>query len=232
MQFNQILPLIRLKLAGIIMFGLLVAAFSFLALVVKEKNFKVNTAYLIVQNQGLNEDYYTLSKSAEYVGKVLGEGIYSELFIDEVLKTGKVNPEFLPFDKKEKMKEWGKNVEVRRNPDLGIMSIEVFDNGQGQALAVSNAISEVLISKNSQFLGEGKNISIKIISGPILEKNPSIENISATVMGGFVLGIMFSALWIISKEERRMRRIFSVNTAKRAENDGAEEYMESLNYIK
>ena len=126
MQFNQILPLIRLKLAGIIMFGLLVAAFSFLALVVKEKNFKVNTAYLIVQNQGLNEDYYTLSKSAEYVGKVLGEGIYSELFIDEVLKTGKVNPEFLPFDKKEKMKEWGKNVEVRRNPDLGIMSIEVF----------------------------------------------------------------------------------------------------------
>jgi hypothetical protein len=43
---------------------------------------------------------------------------------------------------------------------------------------------------------------------------------------------MFSALWIISKEERRMRRIFSVNTAKRAENDGAEEYMESLNYIK
>jgi len=209
MSNSHILPLIKGKIAGIVIFGIFIASLSFLALIAKEKNFKVATDLLIVQNQTQNQDFYTLSKSSEYVGKVLNEGIYSELFIDEIVNTGKVNSEFLPFDKKEKMKEWSKNVEVSTNPDLGILSVEVFDNDQKQALAISDAISDVLINKNSLFLGEGQNISVKVLSGPIVEKNPTIENIAATMTGGFVLGIMLSILWIVYKEDKRKKYIFT-----------------------
>ena len=128
MQSNQILTLIKKKTGSILLFGVLVAAVSFSALIFKEKNFKVSTDYLITQNQTGSQDFYTLSKSAQYVGKILNEGIYSELFINEVTKTGKVNPEFLPFDKKAELTQWGNTVQVNLNPDLGILSVQVFDN--------------------------------------------------------------------------------------------------------
>jgi capsular polysaccharide biosynthesis protein len=242
MQTNQILSLIKRKTTGIVLFGVFVAALSFLILVIKEKNFKVSTDYLIVQNQTGNQDFYTLSKSAEYIGKVLNEGAYSELFINEITKTGKVNAEFLPFDKKEKMKEWSKIVNVSRNADLGIISINVFDNNQNQALAISNAISDVLITKNSLFLGDGQNINVRVLSGPVMEKNPTIANIFATAISGFILGILLGALWIVLREDRRKKEIFS--QPKKSLNFGAQnrmetagnfmsedEYRESLKYI-
>lgn len=209
MSNNYILSVVKEKMAGIIIFGIFVAALSFLFLVTKEKSFKVATDYLIVQNQTQNQDFYTLSKSAEYTGRILNEGMYSELFINEVIATGKVNSEFLPFDKKQRMKEWGKTVQINRNPDLGILSVEVFDNNQKQALAISNAIGDVLISKNNLFLGEGQNISVKILSGPIFEKNPTIENIFAVMAGGFVLGVMLGSLWAMQRESKRRKRLFA-----------------------
>lgn len=209
MQNNQILAVLKKNIGTMALFGVLVAALSFAVLTMKEKNFKVGTDYLIVQNQASTQDFYTLSKSAEYIGKILNEGIYSELFIDEVVKTGKVNAEFLPFDKKEKLKSWSNTVAVGLNPDLGIISVRVFDNDQKQALAISQAVAVVLTTKSNLFYGEGQNINVKILSGPVLEKNPSMGNIAAASIGGFVLGMMLGAFWIVSKESRRKRDSFS-----------------------
>lgn len=209
MENNQILALLRRKRGIVVLFGFLVAALSFLFLILKEKNFKVSSDYLIVQNQSSTQDFYSLSKSAEYAGKILNEGIYSELFVNEIAKTGKVNSEFLPFDKKEKLKQWSKMVQVSRNPDLGIISVEVFDNNQQTALAVSQAVTQVLTTESSLFCGDGQNISVKTLSGPIVEKNPSIGNILAVSIGGFLLGTMLATLWILIKEDRRKKEVFS-----------------------
>ncbi len=212
MKNNQILALIKKKAGTIVLAGLLVGALSFFALITKEKSFKVSSDYLIVQNQSGSQDFYTLSKSAEYIGRILNEGIYSELFINEMVKTGKVNSEFLPFDKKEKLKQWSDMIQVRRNPDLGIITVEVFDNNQQTSLATSQAVEQVLTTKNSLFRGEGQSIDVKVLSGPVLEKNPTVGNIFAVSAGGFILGAMLSVLWIVTKENRRKKDIFSSNT--------------------
>ncbi len=209
MHNNQFMALIKKKRGTIVLFGLLIGALSFFTLVLKEESYKVSTDYLITQNQTGSQDFYTLSKSAQYAGKVLNEGIYSEVFIGEVINTSKVNAEFLPFDKKDKLKTWSNAVQVTLNPDLGIMSVQVFDNDQKKAQAISAAIAEVLTTKSNLFYGEGQNINVKILSGPVPEKNPSILNIIATSTGGFALGVMFSILWIVTKEDRRKNRMFS-----------------------
>ena len=214
MQNNQILALIKKKAGSIILFGILVASLSFLLLVVKEKNFKVSTDYLIVQNQTASQDFYTLSKSAEYIGKILKEGVSSELFINEITKTGKVNAEFLPFDKKEKLKQWGNTVQVGLNPDLGIISVQVFSDNQRQAQAIADATAEVLTTKNNIFRGDGQNIVVKVLSGPVVEKNPSIGNISAVSTAGFILGVMLSSLWFVYKNEKRKNNVFMHPMAK------------------
>jgi capsular polysaccharide biosynthesis protein len=242
MKYGQIMPLLKQKITGIVLFGLLIAALSFLTLVIRDKNFKASTDYLIVQNQGVNQDFRTLSKSAEYTAKVLKESIRSELFLNEVLKTGKVSSEFLPFNKKERLGEWSWIVKMSQDSDSATFSVRILNNDQSQALAISSAISDVLVTKNNLFLGEGHNVAIRVLSGPMVEKNPTIANIVGTAIAGFILGILLGALWIVLREDRRKKEIFSQprmsmhpGTHSRMEIAGNfmsdEEYRESLKYI-
>ena len=198
-QYSEFMALVRQKLGSIILLGILLSALSFLFLVSNERNFKVSTDYLVVQNSSNSTDTYALAKSAEYIGRILAEGMRSELFINEVIKTGKVNPEFLPFDKKEKLKNWEKMVRVEQNANLGIISVSVFNDSQRQAAGIAEAVSEVLTTKNNLFRGEGQHIEVRILSGPVVEKNPSLADIIAAAVAGFVFGSFVSVVFIYYK---------------------------------
>lgn len=199
----QILALIRQKMGAMLLFGMLIAALSFLFLAVAEKNFKVSTDFLIVQNQTGSQDFYSLSKSAEYIGKIMSEAVYSELFIDEIIKTKKIGEDFLPLNKKERLEEWGKIVKVSRNSELGIIKIEVLGNDQKEALDISNGIIEIFTTKNYLFRGEG-SLDVRVLSGPIVEKNPSFSDIILAMAGGFLLGVLISFAAIYYRRESEM----------------------------
>ncbi len=221
MKNSHILALIKQKAGILILAGVLVAALSFLLLVITEKNFKVSTDFLVIQNQSGSQDYYSLSKSAEYISKILSGSVYSELFIDEVVNTGKVDKELLPFDKKKKLEEWNKIVKVKRNFQLGIISIEAFGNNQKNTINLSAGIAEVLTTKNSLFRGENQNIGVKVLSGPILEKNPSLNKIISVAVGGFLLGVLISFTWMYYRQAENRSIVQASNG----------EYKESLEYL-
>lgn len=247
---------IKGKKLTIFLFAVMIGALSFLFLVLNEKKTKVSSEYLIVQNVNANQDSYTLAKSAEYVGKVINEVVYSELFIDETVKTGKINAEFLPSNKKDKLKEWSKKVSVSRNPELGILSIEVFSNDRNEAYAISEGIIEVLVTKNYLFRGNGQDIDIRVLSGPVVEKNPSISQIIMASVGGFVFGLLISIAWLYYKHCTKRKDILGMGgsaiitsalypfanfTKERMQSAGIfhsgdtapteEEYRDSLNYL-
>ena len=204
---NNFLLLMKKNIGFIALGGILLGSLSFLFLVINEKNFKVQTDFLIVQNQNEGQDYYTLSKSAEYLGNVLGESVYSELFVDEIVKTGKVDSEFLPFDKKERMKEWSKMVNVNRNPQLGMITVSVLNNNQKTASDISDGIAEVLTKKNYLFRGNGQDIEVRILTGPIVEKNPSFLNLFLVIVGGFLIGAILSIAWLYYKNEEDLKKM-------------------------
>jgi len=209
--------------AGIILLGgVLLGSLSFAFLVFSQDNFKVTTQYLIVQDQKTGpQDFFSLSKSVEYNGKVMGEAVYSELFIDELIKTGKVNEEFLPFNKKDRLKEWSKMVSVGRDAQLGLITVTIFNNKQNEALAISEGIVQVLGQKSYLFRGSGQDIDFRVISGPILEENPSIAQLIATIVGGLMLGILITLVWNYYRKENEY---FNASIS-------PEEYEESLRFI-
>lgn len=223
MSNDQIIALIKGKIGILVLGGLLVSAVSFLFLGMTEKNFKANTDFLVIQEQSGTQDYYSLSKSAEYISKILSESVYSELFIDEVIATGKVNKEFLPFDKKNKLEEWSKIVAVKRNVQLGVISIETFDNSQKNVLNISLGIAEVITTKNNLFRGDSQNINVKILSGPVIEKNPGINKIVMVVLGGFVLGFFLTLIGVYYREEARRNK----NTRNEDEHKDSLEYLDA-----
>jgi len=223
---NKIIFLVKEKLGAIILVGLLTASLSFLFLVVSEKNFKANTDFLIIQNQTESQDFYSLFKSAEYVRDILSESLYSELFINEVIKTEKINSEFLPFDKRKRMKEWSRIVKVKSGSQPGIIGVEILGNNQKEVFGISESVIEVMITKNRLFRGEG-NIEVKVLSGPIIEKNPGLNNIAMVLIGGFALGFLISLIGIYYKEERDAMLYRGTIDKDREDR----EYRESLEYL-
>jgi len=237
MENQNIISLIRQKMGIMILWGVLIAVLSFVILINLEKKYKVSTDFLVIQNQTGNQDYYSLSKSAEYISKILSESIHSELFIDEVIKTGKIHEEFLPFDKRKKLESWRNIVNVRRNFQLGIISIEILEDRQKDALNLSRGIADVMSNKNDLFRGENQNISVKTLSGPITERNPDSQKVVAVVTGGFLVGMLFSFLWVYYRDEKE-RQIFSNYNESRSASELKEdtqiepdEYEESLKYM-
>lgn len=206
------------KIGTLFLVGFLVAALSFLFLVVSQKSFKASTDYLVVPSAGAeSKDFYSVFKSAEYVNKVLGEVVYSELFIEQVVKTGEVNSEFLPFDRKKRLEAWSEMVKVGGKFQYGIVSFEVFANSQKEAVQISNAIAKVMEAGGSVLDGKA-DLHVQILTGPIWEKNPSIKEIVSVIVGGFLVGVILSAVWMF---------YFSTRNLSREE----KEYLESLERI-
>jgi len=209
MTFKKITYLAKNKAKTIILTGLFLGAFSFLFLVVTQKNFRVSSDFLVVQNQQGFSDYYALSKSADYLSSVLMESIYTEKFLEEIDQSGIITSDiFLPKDKVQRLESWAKMVKVSKNPNLGMIHIEVLNNNQKQGMDISNAIFNVITNKHYTFLGRGQDIDIRILNGPIWEKNPTIENIAFTIIGGFVIGVILNFIWLYYKEERNASNLY------------------------
>lgn len=200
----------------IVLMGTLAGALSFSALVFSQKNFRAGSDLLVVQNQNGFSDYYALSKSADFLSGVLIESIYSEKFLDELNATGIVSGSFLPQDKKDRLDEWNKIVKISKNSSAGIMTIEVFGNSQKQVTEISNAILAVLQTKSYLFLGKGQDIDIRVLSGPIVEKNPSAISIALAVVGGFLVGALLTLMWIFYQAQfGKYKNIFPISIAEK-----------------
>jgi capsular polysaccharide biosynthesis protein len=182
--------------------GVIFSIVGFIVLLFSGAHYEVRTDFLVSQEEIGAKDYYTLARSSEYIGKILGEVIYSERFIAALIDTGKVNSEFLPFDKKARLEKWQDMVKIKRELDLGIIQVTVASDTVRDAQKVSQAVAQVLIDKNGLFLGTNdKNIPISILSGPIAERNPSLKEMISVIIGGFVFGILSALLGIFLKYE-------------------------------
>lgn len=218
MNSQNFLKLAKTRVKSMILSGFLVAALSFLFLVTTQYNFRAGSDLLVVQNQAGFTDYYALSKSADYLTSIMVESAYSEKFITEVKNTNLVSIAFLPTNKLDALKKWESMVKISRNPNLGILHIEVFGADQKQVAEISNAIVQVMTTKNGLFLGDGQNIDVRVLSGPIWEKNPTVINIVVTMISGFLIGIVLNLMWIYFTAETKPEKTL-------------DEYQESLNYL-
>ncbi|NTW15077.1 MAG: hypothetical protein HGA38_01765 [Candidatus Moranbacteria bacterium] len=169
--------------------GVMVASLSFVAVFVFGPDYSVRTDYLVSQDGAMTKDYYSLTRSAEYMSRILTEVTGSERFIDAVIETGKVGQDFLPSDKRERLASWRRMVRLDKKLDLGIIGVTVSADDMKSAQKVSLAISQVFTERNGRFLGGGDaNVPVTILSGPITERNPSAIRIAIAVLGGFAVG--------------------------------------------
>ncbi|KKQ14647.1 MAG: hypothetical protein US30_C0001G0100 [Candidatus Moranbacteria bacterium GW2011_GWF2_36_839] len=201
MEFENMLKLAKKYLTTAILAGLFLGAISFLVLIVTQKSFRSNTDILIVQNQEGAVDYYAMSRSADYLSSILSESVYSEKFLDETIATGKISTNLFSGSQADKLKAWQKTINIKKNSTVGILSLEIFGNTERQTNDISNGVLDVLINKNSMFLGTNQNLKIQVLSGPIIEKNPSFFQIILASLGGFIVGMILIFMFGIYRSQ-------------------------------
>jgi capsular polysaccharide biosynthesis protein len=216
MSMKKILEIIGKNAKGLFLAGLLLGTLSFFLLVVTQKSSRATTDLLVVQNSGNATDYYAMSKSIDYLNGILLESVYSEKFLEEMKNIDNATVSFLPVDKADRLTAWQKTVILKKNTNAGIITAQVFGDNAKQTTKISNVLIDVLTNKYALFLGQGQNIEVKVLSGPIVEKNPTVTQIILVSLGGFVIGILLFGFWVFYQEEARKNsavRSFGKNTA-------------------
>lgn len=197
---NHLMALLWEKKGSVLLFGVLVAAATFFGTTALAPRYVVQTDFMVVQASG-SQDFYTLFKSSEYLGRVLSESIYSERFINAVAETGKVSAKsFLPTNKRDRLQSWREMVAVDKNVELGMLSVAVKSNSEKEATKVMEAITNVLINRNLEFRGgDEKAIEIRVLSGPISDRNPTPRELIVLSMLGFLVGAFVRSLLVALK---------------------------------
>jgi len=203
MSIFDVAKVLGRRVVSIVMAGVVVALFALGALILVQPKYSSSMDFLLVQANTNGQDFYSAFKSAEYLGKVLSQAIYSERFITAVIESGKMDDRFLPANKKERLDEWANIITVRNNLELGIISVSVDGQSDRDAARIMSGVAEVLTQKNALFRsGDEKSVEVRVLSGPILEIQPTFQKLLLVAFTGFLSGLFLMSSVVILRHQQ------------------------------
>lgn len=203
MSIFDVAKVLGRRVVSIVMTGVMVALFALGTLILVQPKYSSSMDFLLVQANTNGQDFYSAFKSAEYLGKVLSQAIYSERFITAVIESGKMDDRFLPANKKERLDEWANIITVRNNLELGIISVSVDGQSDRDAARIMSGVAEVLTQKNALFRsGDEKSVEVRVLSGPILEVQPTFQKLLLVAFTGFLSGLFLMSSVVILRHQQ------------------------------
>lgn len=202
MNFEQIIKTIYQKKWLIFWLTLLGAVLAFNLAVIQKPQYRANSKILIVQKQNAGQDIYTISKSAQYLTRILKEGIYSDSFLDRIIESPyNIEENDFPSQLKERRKQWTKNTKVRILRDLGVMEIDVFHPQKDKAENINRAITIVLKENHQIYHGGGENVIVKVLDNPLVSQKPIKPNLWLNLIIGAIIGFLAGLGWILFQKQ-------------------------------
>ena len=184
-------------------------ALVFVFMIMTEPRYRAETDILIAQADSTATDFYTLSRSNEYLNNVLSDALYSELFINEVESVISLD-ELLPNERSKRLDVWKETVAVGKNFQGNMLHITVYHDSAQKSLEISESIAKVLSEKNYLFRSGSKDgVFVKVVSGPFVENNPPLEKLIMTSFFGFVIGGVLTFFFFLFRENSQQQKVQS-----------------------
>lgn len=174
-----------------IIFGL---AYSF----TKNIEYKASSKLLILPRTTVGVDAYSAIKTAERLGDNLIQILYTSSFFNKIQATDyNIDYEYFHLNDTEKLKEqWSNMVNSHMIYNTGIMNLEVYHPDKKQAIIINQAINNILIHENSEYLSYEGFVKIKMIDEPYTEDWPARPNfLKNALLSGFIF--LFLSIFII-----------------------------------
>lgn len=201
MNMHDIIFELKRKTGLILFSGVVVSIIAFFSLLMFQLAYRADIDFIVSPKNAMGTDYYSLSRSSEYLGKALAQIVVSEKFMEAGFDSGLVDRTEFPVDKKDRLKEWSDTVSVSRGSEGGMLHVRVLAKSSRSVERTAKAVTDILSNNATDFLGSGSEVDIRILSGPIVDRNPSLAELAFGTIGGFILGaffVIFSVLYRIS----------------------------------
>ena len=196
MEFNEFKNLVKSKKGTIFSLSFLLIVLVIIVSLLGGLKYSAESKLLVVQNTG-NTDAYSVSRSNEYLGKLLSEVVYSGSFFNLVINNPqyKVAQEYFSGTYSERLKLWRKTISTKTLADTGIIEVSVYHPNPDQARLISLAVNDVLINNNSNYHG-GSGVKVNILDQPLVSNYPDQPNLVFNFIFSLVLGIFLSLIFI------------------------------------
>jgi capsular polysaccharide biosynthesis protein len=157
--------------------------------------YKSSIKLLTVFNQ-TNIDVYTASKTANYITGVLGEVIYSDTFIESVIRSGSIEDN-LGYGSENRQKNWKRTVKTTILENKGIIIIETYSDKKIDAIKLAEAVGNTIIKEHCKYDGSADRVSLKMIDNPTSYDKWSTFKIMRDTAMGLVAGLLFGLTFIV-----------------------------------
>ena len=190
MNYTVFMRIIRTNAKSIILAGFLVAVLAFAVSAFITPKYETLSSILVIQKQPEDKvDAFSAAKSAEYLSNIFSKIIFTDSFIEDVLKSPVGVKNQYSSDKEERKKEWERKVKVKKVNNTGIIEIAVYDPSRLESQKISQAIVGNISANHMKYHGGGDKITVSPIDGPTISKNP-VPNVWLNALLGFLMGIL------------------------------------------
>jgi len=199
MTINEIIKIIfrrKWLIFWLLLFG---AVFAFDLSVIQTPQFKASSKILIIQKQTQGQDIYTISKSAQYICRVLKEAVYSDSFFDQILKTSdKISKEDFPLKDK---------TDIKILQDLGVMKIDIYSPTAEKAEEINKAVTNALVINHADYHGADNNVELKILDRPAVSQKPNKPILWLNTLIGALIGLVFGLMLAFYKPKPNQQKV-------------------------
>ena len=190
--------LLQKNLRLIILWGLVFSLVSAVGSLFFPKQYSATSQVLIISRDKSGADPYTQARSAEKIGANLAQIMDTTDFYNKVLGNSSLVFDREPWKNlldRQQRKKWTKDVQGSMLYGVSVMNVKVFSYSQVEAINLSAAVSQTLVSQGWEYLGG--DVAIKLISEPLVSRWPVRPSIGLNALIGFVIGFFVAALWVL-----------------------------------
>ena len=195
----SITNILRRKWDTIALFVGLSLVLTLILTLVQPFKYSGSTRILIIQKAVTSGDQFNALRAVERISDNLALVVHTTSFFEKVMAAGadQINLSvFSPLESK-KRQQWAKMVTATSIRGTGLLTIEVFHKDRGQALAIAQAVANVLAAHGWEYVGTG-DIQVKIVDTPIASRWPTKPNVLANLLTGLILGLVLGGTYVFS----------------------------------
>ncbi len=203
---GRIYQIIRSRIEYLVIIVLTTVLVAVVITLASPKEYEATARILVVQKQQ-NIDAFSASKSADYIASLLNEAIYSNSFVDSLLKSDPALSRQLPGDRTKRLKEWNKKVDSSVLSNKGILSLKVYDGNADTALHDASLIISTLTSEGANYYGGSTAIDLRVIDSPSVSSKPTRPSLPLNVVASLLVGLALDIVYVFFMDVRLSRSL-------------------------
>jgi capsular polysaccharide biosynthesis protein len=191
---NPYLTFLLKHIKSLIWFTILGAVLAFSLSLLQERQYEA-FGRLIIVSKSLNLDPYYASKAGERLGSILVETIYSNAFLNDVLKANPKIYDDFGQEATTRLKNWKKTLKVNIKSSSGVLELSIFHPSASQASQIAQTVFDQIITNAQKYIG-GQGVEVKTIDFPTVSQKPVKPSLTLNTSIGALIGFAGTLLII------------------------------------